>query len=313
MKNRKPKKGAKPNNQIEDSPFVTTPDEPNTDTVEASQIDAALSANKSELEIKREEISRLREELQESRDKNLVLYDFAPAGYITLDREGIIVEANLTLAEMLGCSKRDLIGYQLNRYVMADSQNILTSHLALVLETGTRRFCELNLKKRDGSKVFARADSVAVRDARGYLSQCLTTIIDLTFYRRQDNTIRDRLFGEEVALDVIIATDKDLNIIRWDKGAETMFGWQADEVLGQQTSSRDRVLAFLNDDRVIGSIVEKSSWAGKAIVTRKDGLQLITEVSAGILWDNAGTFNGVVAEFRRSNVSEKEKVKPADR
>ena len=55
-----------------------------------------------ELEAKVEELRRSREELEASRNKYAFLYDFAPVGYFTFDREGVIRSVNLTGVRLLG-------------------------------------------------------------------------------------------------------------------------------------------------------------------------------------------------------------------
>jgi PAS domain S-box-containing protein/putative nucleotidyltransferase with HDIG domain len=99
--------------------------------------------------------------------------------------------------------------------------------------------------------------------------------------------------------DAIVTTDKELNIIKWNKIAETMFGWQGEEILGENVSSkvRSKVLGFLSDEEVMKSITENSTWVGNTAVSRKDGSRLDSLASISILWDDNGNFNGIVAVY----------------
>jgi len=70
-------------------------------------------------------------ELQETRDKFILMYDYAPNGYVTLDREGLILEANLTLANLLGVDKSLLPNSAIKSYLLPGSREIFENNLLL--------------------------------------------------------------------------------------------------------------------------------------------------------------------------------------
>src|SRR5260370_28904283 len=76
-----------------------------------------------ELEAQNEELRRVQEELRASRERYMELYDFAPVGYFTLDRNGSILEANLTGARLLGVGRSALLEQRFRHYVAKEDRD----------------------------------------------------------------------------------------------------------------------------------------------------------------------------------------------
>ena len=76
---------------------------------DAQQLIHELQVHQIELEMQNEELRNAQQQLNESLAKYSDLYDFAPVGYVTADREGLILEANLTFAGQLGIERGRLI------------------------------------------------------------------------------------------------------------------------------------------------------------------------------------------------------------
>jgi PAS domain S-box-containing protein len=68
-----------------------------------------LQVHQIELEMQNEALRQAHNALEASRDRYVDLYEFAPVGYLTLSPEGLIVEINLTGAEMLGKPREMLL------------------------------------------------------------------------------------------------------------------------------------------------------------------------------------------------------------
>jgi PAS domain-containing protein len=66
-----------------------------------------LQVHQIELEMQNEELRRAQLTTEESRDRYADLYEFAPIGYFTLTRTGMVFEVNLTGAEMLGVERKN--------------------------------------------------------------------------------------------------------------------------------------------------------------------------------------------------------------
>ena len=61
-----------------------------------------LRVHQIELEMQNEELQRSHFEVKTARERYFNLYDMAPVGYVTLNEKGLILEANLAAAGLLG-------------------------------------------------------------------------------------------------------------------------------------------------------------------------------------------------------------------
>jgi PAS domain S-box-containing protein len=119
-----------------------------------------LQVHQIELEMQNEELKRVQVALEESRDKYLDLYDFAPVGYFTLTRAGQIAEVNLAGAALLGVGRPKLVRCGLGRFVVPHDRDQWDQHLVSVLHSDEKQTCELSLKREDGSTFDAHLDSI---------------------------------------------------------------------------------------------------------------------------------------------------------
>ena len=89
---------------------------------EVSRLVEELQIRQIELQIQNRELLETQTALEDSHQQLRDLYDFAPVGYVTLDVTSQIAQANLTLATMLGTSRRRLVGRHFNLHVDRMSQ-----------------------------------------------------------------------------------------------------------------------------------------------------------------------------------------------
>lgn len=76
-----------------------------------------LLVHKVELEMQIEELRRAHVAMEESRDRYADLHDFAPVGFITVSRGGLISEINLAGAAMLGVERKKLMNDRFSKFI----------------------------------------------------------------------------------------------------------------------------------------------------------------------------------------------------
>lgn len=114
-----------------------------------------LRVHQIELEMQNEELRRTQQELETSRARYFDLFDLAPAGYLTLSKQGLILEANLTAATLLGVTRKTLLQQPLSRFILADDQDIYYLLCRRLLETGMDQSRDLRMLGSDRSSFWA--------------------------------------------------------------------------------------------------------------------------------------------------------------
>ena len=144
-----------------------------------------LRVHQIELEMQNEELRRVQEELEVSRARYFDLYDMAPVGYLTLSEQGLILEANLTAAKLLGVARGALVKLPLSRFILPDDQDIHYLHRKQLLETGAPQVWELRLLKKDSGPFWARVQAAIARDADG-AAICRVVVSDIGERKRAE-------------------------------------------------------------------------------------------------------------------------------
>ena len=74
------------------------------------------------------ELHQAQVEAERSRERYLDLFDYAPVGYFTLNKNAFILEANLTGAGLLGIERISLIDKPLTSFIHKDDQDTFYLH-----------------------------------------------------------------------------------------------------------------------------------------------------------------------------------------
>jgi formate hydrogenlyase transcriptional activator len=176
-----------------------------------------LGTHQIELAMQNEELRTSRDELESSRNQYSELYDFAPVGYCTLDARGLIEEANLTGAHLLGIERGLLLKRPFSNFIAeAADREIFTKHHKEVFQKQGMQICEIRLKRKDGAEFFAQLQSVAVENLDGKAGHIRTTIIDITERKKVEENIEHLASFPRLNPNPIIETDLNERVIYYN-------------------------------------------------------------------------------------------------
>jgi PAS domain S-box-containing protein len=148
-----------------------------------------LQIHQIELEMQNEELKHAREELEEALEKCTDLYDFAPVGYFTLDRDTLVYAANLAGATLLGLERSRLIGRRFELFLTEEHRPAFNAFLAKAFASETQEACEVTLVNKGTLRLFVQIEALA--SASG--EKCRVAVIDITERRSaKDELARKR-------------------------------------------------------------------------------------------------------------------------
>ena len=157
---------------------------------EAGRLLHELQVHQIELEMQNEELRRAQGELEASRARYFDLYDLAPVGYFTLSEQGLILEANLTGAGLLGVGRRDLVKQPLTRFILPEDQDIYYRHRKQLFETGAPQVYELRMLRADAAPFWARLEATEAQDADG-APVCRAVMSDITARKQAEEKLAE--------------------------------------------------------------------------------------------------------------------------
>ena len=184
-----------------------------------------------ELELQNETLRQSQVALEESRDRYADLYEFAPVGYLTLTRDGLISDINLTGAALLKEDRNKLINRRFWNFIATEDRDQWHQKFMNAKQHGERQCCELMLKRGDGTYVHAQLDGLHWIEAGAEPSLRLA-FTDITKYKEVDERYR-KVF--EQATDGIMITDvKTGVIIELNQALADMVGRDKSQLIGKQ-------------------------------------------------------------------------------
>ena len=139
--------------------------------------------------------------------------------------------------------------------------------------------------------------------AADYLSkeQIDAPLLERTIRYAVERAQADRRIREQAALldkarDAIIAYDMDGTVVYWNKSAERLTGWTADEMLGEKArhhlytdSQREKL-----KEECFSTIYEEGEWTGELRQQTKEGDELVVESRWTLVRDNTNSPSSVL-------------------
>ncbi len=198
-----------------------------------------LGVHQIELEMQAEQLRVAQLALEESRDKYLDLYEFAPLGYLTLTNKALITEVNLSGAALLGVERSRLVNHGLGRFIAPKDQEVWDQYFIKVQQHGEKQTCTLTLRRGDGSMFPARLEGIRITGSDGTITvrvavSDITDIWQIEALKESEKQFR-QLFESASDAVFVIAMDTT-RIIDANSMASALYGYDHDQLLTMKST-----------------------------------------------------------------------------
>lgn len=151
-----------------------------------------LEVHQIELEMQNEELRRALAIIEESRERYVDFYDFAPAGYITLGSDATIKEINLTGASLLGDERSELLLKHFVHFVAPRDRDRWQQHFMAALQHDKKLTCELAIQPPDKTPLQVQLHSLRLIKKDHVVVRIAMT--DITEHMQAEEAMRN--YGE---------------------------------------------------------------------------------------------------------------------
>ena len=149
-----------------------------------------LQVHQIELEMQNEELQRAQVQLDSARARYFDLYDMAPMGYCTVSEQGLIMEANIAAATLLGLTRSRLVGRLISQFITKSYQDNFYLHRKQVVASGNPAVCELQMVKADGTAFWVSLTTTIAKEGNGTWVQRVV-LGDISEQKTAQHTLRE--------------------------------------------------------------------------------------------------------------------------
>ncbi len=219
------------------------------------------------------------------------LFNSALDAILIINDEGYVIDANPAAATLFGYTHSEFIGKHSSEITpFLDLENWKARWMNF-LENGTSSGSYESVTK-DGRQLHLEFQAVA----HFLKGMHLSIIRDVSIKKIQEEQLFFQANILDSVQDAIICTDLDFRITSWNKGAELIYGYSKEEVIGKP-SAEILKSDFQNASRqeIVATLLKEGKWSGEAIQKRKDDSDILIQGFVSKLFNPEKVCIGIVS------------------
>ncbi len=224
-----------------------------------------------ELEMQNETLHQSQIALEESRDRYVDLYEFAPVGYLSLTPDGLIAEANLTATTGLGIDRIKLLQRRFSQFVAPEDRELWEYAFVSLMNSSQPKILELALRREDRTVMDVRLHCTR-RDRDETHPVLRIAFSDITEFKAADKQLRKLSLAVEQSPISIMITNTTGVIEFVNPACCLNSGYAAAELIGQNPRLLQSGLTPTATYQALrNSLTAGKVWQGQFINRHKDG------------------------------------------
>ena len=245
--------------------------------------------------------------LIESEMKYRAFFENSMDAILLTNSNGKTLSANQAACDMFGYTEEELI--KLGKEGIEDITDLRLSALLAERKLKGKAQGEVSFIRKDGSR-FPAEISTTIIQSTGELSRSSMIIRDITERKNIQNKIK---FHAELLNNVgkaVIATDLRFHVTYWNDEARKIYGWSAEEAMGQFIVDLIHIEASNEQvSELMSTISQGETWSGELQVKRKDDRRFLAEVTEAPILDYNGQLTGMIGIS--SDITERKQAEEA--
>jgi PAS domain S-box-containing protein len=235
--------------------------------------------------------SEERKKRRQAEHRSRELADFlnqAREAVIVTDLDGRITFWNLGAERLSGWGAGEALEKNCASLFAPETVAILAGAANVALETGGWSG-EIDLVDRAGKRRLIELRLSLIRDDAGRPRARLALATDITERKQAERRIREQAEMLNQAREAIFITDLDNRVIYWNAGAERLFGWRSDEVMGRAAEEvfEPAVAPIVQAAR--DATMAKGEWSGELRMHNRNRQPLIVDSRQTLIRDESGS------------------------
>ncbi|MGB3480143.1 MAG: PAS domain S-box protein [bacterium] len=246
------------------------------------------------------ERKRTLEALAKSEVKHRTLVENMHDGLIQVDKQDKIIFVNDQICQMLGYTRNELIGkigYKI--FFSKKDREVIKYYNKRRLRKLSDHY-EIKMKKKSGDYIWTQIRGSPIIDSGGVVQGSLGVISDISERKEAEAKLHYQADLLANVSDAVFSVDNDTIIRSWNKAAEKIYGWKAQEVIDKPMHKVTKVEYPGGETvkNIYKKLSKKGYWTGVVTERRKDGKTIIISRSMAQIIDASGNIIGAVTANR---------------